>query len=121
MVTEFPEDVRVGSERLVKLTEPASRKVNALLSKEEPGRVLRIKISGGGCNGLSYKIDFVNKFRAGDIVVESSGAQIVVDSKSALYLRGTTLNFSDAMMGGGFKFENPNATSSCSCGESFSV
>ena len=64
---------------------------------------------------------FVGKFKKGDIVVESSGAQVVVDSKSALYLRGTTLNFSDALMGGGFKFENPNATSSCSCGESFSV
>lgn len=121
MVTEFPEDVRMGNERLIKLTDPASRKVNTLLSNEDSGKILRIKISGGGCNGLSYKIDFVNKFKSGDIVVESSGAQVVVDSKSALYLRGTTLNFSDALMGGGFKFENPNATSSCSCGESFSV
>ena len=121
MIETLPDGVRLGNERLIKLTESAAEKISALLSNEPEGSVLRAKISGGGCNGLSYKLLFVTAFRRGDIVVESSGAQVVVDSKSALYLRGTTLDYSHALVGGGFKFENPNATSSCSCGESFSV
>lgn len=121
MIDTLPEGVRLGNDRLVKITEPAAEKINSLLSKEPEGSVLRIKISGGGCNGLSYKMKFVTEFRRGDILVESGGAQVVVDSKSALYLRGTTFDYSHALVGGGFKFQNPNATSSCSCGESFSV
>ncbi|MCZ6675064.1 MAG: iron-sulfur cluster assembly accessory protein [Verrucomicrobia bacterium] len=117
----LPEGVRLGNDRLIHLTESAAEKTNTLLANEPEGSLLRVKISGGGCNGLSYKLDFVNTFKRGDIVVESSGAQVVVDSKSALYLRGTTLIYSNALVAGGFKFENPNAKSSCSCGESFSV
>ena len=121
MIETLPEGVRLGNDRLIQLTESAAEKINSLLAQEVEGSVLRVKISGGGCNGLSYKLKFVNTFKRGDILVESSGAQAVVDSKSALYLRGTTLNYSQALVAGGFKFENPNATSSCSCGESFSV
>ena len=121
MIETLPEGVRQGNDRLIKLTGSAAEKIKTLLTREPEDTILRVKISGGGCNGLSYKLDFVHSFRRGDIVVESSGAQVVVDSKSALYLRGTTLDYSHALVGGGFKFENPNATSSCSCGESFSV
>ena len=64
---------------------------------------------------------FVNESKRGDILVRSSGTQILVDTKSALYLRGTHLDYSDQMVAGGFKFSNPNAKSSCSCGESFSI
>jgi iron-sulfur cluster assembly protein len=64
---------------------------------------------------------FTEAPKRGDILVQSSGAQVLVDSKSALYLRGTKLDFSDKMVGGGFKFSNPNASASCSCGESFSI
>jgi len=116
-----PEGVRVGNERLVAVTAPAGRKLAALVEREGKGEYLRIKITGGGCNGLSYKMKFVPEPKRGDILVRSSGAQVVVDSKSALYLRGTTLDYSDKMVGGGFKFSNPNAKSSCSCGESFSI
>lgn len=92
-----------------------------LQEREGKGEYLRVAITGGGCNGLSYKMRFVDTFKKGDILVRSQGVQVLVDSKSALYLRGTVLDFSDKMIGGGFKFSNPNAKSSCSCGESFSV
>lgn len=118
---ELPEGVRVGNEKLVLVTSPAGQKLNSLIDREQKGEFLRIKITGGGCNGLSYKMKFVAEPKRGDILVVSSGAQVLVDSKSALYLRGTNLDYSDKMVGGGFKFSNPNAKSSCSCGESFSI
>ncbi|WP_269522336.1 HesB/IscA family protein [Coraliomargarita parva] len=118
---DLPEGVRLGNEKLVAVTEPAGRKLGALIEREQKGEYLRIKITGGGCNGLSYKMKFVSGPKRGDILVASSGARVLVDSKSALYLRGTILDYSDKMVGGGFKFSNPNAKSSCSCGESFSI
>lgn len=117
----LPEGVRLGNEKLVLVTQPAGRKLCALIEREDKGAYLRVKITGGGCNGLSYKMKFVKEPKRGDILVQSSGAQILVDTKSALYLRGTELDYSDKMVGGGFKFSNPNAKSSCSCGESFSI
>jgi iron-sulfur cluster assembly protein len=119
--TELPEGIREGNEKLVLVTEPAGAKLRSLIAREQKGDYLRIKITGGGCNGLSYKMKFVGDTKRGDILVRSSGAQVLVDTKSALYLRGTHLDFSDKMVGGGFKFSNPNAKSSCSCGESFSI
>jgi len=118
---QIPEGVRQGNEKLIRLTESAGEKLHDLLQRENNGSFLRIAVTGGGCNGLSYKMKFSDSFKRGDILVESSGICVVVDSKSALYLRGTTLDFSDALVMGGFKFSNPNAASSCSCGESFSV
>lgn len=118
---DLPEGVRLGNEKLVLVTPPAGVKLNSLIEREQKGAYLRVKITGGGCNGLSYKMKFVNDAKRGDILVQSSGAQILVDTKSALYLRGTELDYSDKMVGGGFKFSNPNAKSSCSCGESFSI
>ena len=118
---DIPEGVRLGNEKLVLVTEAAGSKLRALIEREGKGDYLRIKITGGGCNGLSYKMKFVAEPKRGDILVRSSGARILVDTKSALYLRGTQLDYSDKMVGGGFKFSNPNAKSSCSCGESFSI
>jgi iron-sulfur cluster assembly protein len=117
----LPDGVREGNENLVKLTEAAGRKVAALIAREQQGGFLRIAISGGGCNGLSYKMKFVPEPKRGDILVRSAGIQVVVDSKSALYLKGTHVDYSSAMVAGGFKFSNPNAKASCSCGESFSI
>lgn len=117
----LPEGVREGNENLIKLTGAAGTKVAALVARERTGEFLRVAITGGGCNGLSYKLKFVPEPKRGDILVRSSGARVVVDSKSALYLKGTHLDYSDAMVAGGFKFSNPNAKASCSCGESFSV
>jgi len=117
----LPEGVREGNEKLIQLTPAAGAKVNALAARDRAGDFLRIAITGGGCNGLSYKMKFVPEPRRGDILVRTGGAQVVVDSKSALYLKGTHLDYSNAMVAGGFKFSNPNAKASCSCGESFSV
>jgi iron-sulfur cluster assembly protein len=116
-----PEGVRLGNEALVSLTEPAGRKVAALAAREQQGAFLRIAISGGGCNGLSYKLRFVTEPRKGDILVRSAGADVIVDPKTALYLKGTVLDYSNKLIAGGFKFANPNAKASCSCGESFSI
>jgi iron-sulfur cluster assembly protein len=116
-----PEGVRLGSAALVNLTEAAGRKVAALAAREQQGGFLRIAISGGGCNGLSYKLRFVPEPRKGDILVRTAGAEVLVDPKTALYLKGTVLDHSSKLIAGGFKFSNPNAKASCSCGESFSI
>lgn len=120
-ITALPEGVREGNEKLILLTPAAGKKLLQLIAREQKGNFLRVKITGGGCNGLSYKMKFVAEAKRGDILVRSAGAMVLVDSKSALYLRGTHLDYSDKMVGGGFKFSNPNAKSSCSCGESFSI
>lgn len=120
-VSLLPEGVREGNETLVLLTLAAGTKVNSLVAREQQGEFLRIAISGGGCNGLSYKMKFVSAPKRGDILVRTAGVRVLVDSKSALYLKGTHLDYSAAMVSGGFKFSNPNAKASCSCGESFSV
>jgi iron-sulfur cluster assembly accessory protein len=116
-----PSTLRVADERLILLTPAAGVKVRSLAEREANGRYLRVAISGGGCNGLSYKLRFVGETKTGDILVRSQGVEVLVDPKSALYLRGTHLDYSDKMIGGGFKFSNPNAKASCSCGESFSL
>jgi iron-sulfur cluster assembly protein len=121
ILSALPEGVREGNENLVQLTAPAGVKVAALRAREGQGDYLRVAISGGGCNGLSYKLKFVPAPKRGDILVRTAGVPVVVDSKSALYLKGTRLDYSSALVAGGFKFSNPNAKASCSCGESFSV
>ncbi len=113
---------RVGDERLIKVTESAARKVGSLLAKQ--GRtqgVLRVAVVGGGCSGLQYKMDLQDGPANRDILVESSGIRVVVDPKSALYVTGSELDYVDALQEGGFKVKNPNAATSCSCGESFSA
>ena len=116
-----PEGVRVAGEMLVRLTPDAGGKVAALIAREKQGDFLRIAITGGGCNGLSYKMRFTGEPRRGDMLVPTGGVRVLVDPKTALYLKGTVLDYSHAMVAGGFKFTNPNAKASCSCGESFSV
>ena len=117
----LPEGVRVADERLLLLTPPAGDKVRTLIARDRAGDYLRVAISGGGCNGLSYKMKFVGEPKKGDLLVLTAGILALVDSKSALYLKGTHLDYSNKMIGGGFKFSNPNAKASCSCGESFSL
>ena len=115
------EGIREGNENLVRLTAAAGAKVAALIARDRAGDFLRIAITGGGCNGLSYKLRFAPEPKRGDILVRSAGTAVLMDAKTALYLKGTELDYSDKMIGGGFKFANPNAKASCSCGESFSV
>jgi len=113
---------RVGDERLIKLTASAARKVSTLLTKQgRANGVLRVAVVGGGCSGLQYKMDLQDAPASRDILVESSGVRVVVDPKSALYVTGSELDYIDALQEGGFKVKNPNAATSCSCGESFSA
>ena len=118
---EIPAGVREGNEKLVKVSPSAAIKIFQLIEREKKGDFLRIRITGGGCNGLSYKMKFVLEPKEGDIFVFSEGVKILIDSKTALYLRGTLLEYSDKLVAGGFKFANPNAKASCSCGESFNL
>lgn len=112
---------RVGDERLVKLTQGAAHKVTTLLTKQgRPNGVLRVAVIGGGCSGLQYKMDLQDAPASRDILVESAGVRVVVDPKSALYVTGSELDYLDSL-DGGFKVKNPNAATSCSCGESFSA
>jgi iron-sulfur cluster assembly protein len=112
---------RIGDERLIKLTPSAAQKVNSLLTRQgRPAGVLRVAVVGGGCSGLQYKMDLQDGPANRDILVESGGVRVVVDPKSALYVTGSELDFIDALEGG-FKVKNPNAATSCSCGESFSA
>lgn len=113
---------RVGDERLIKLTTNAAKKVSTLLTKQgRPGGVLRVAVVGGGCSGLQYKMDLQDNPANRDFLVESAGVKVVVDPKSALYVTGSELDYLDALTDGGFKVKNPNAATSCSCGESFSA
>jgi iron-sulfur cluster assembly protein len=113
---------RVGDERLIKVTASAAKKVNGLLTKQgRANGVLRIAVVGGGCSGLQYKMDLQDSPAGRDILVETGGIKVVVDPKSALYVTGSELDYVDALQDGGFKVKNPNAATSCSCGESFSA
>jgi iron-sulfur cluster assembly protein len=113
---------RVGDERLIRLTDAAGKKLVFLLQKQgRPTGVLRVAVVGGGCSGLQYKMDLQDQPQNRDILVESAGVRVVVDPKSALYVTGSELDYVDALTEGGFKVKNPNAATSCSCGESFSA
>ena len=113
---------RTGDERLVKLTASAANKVSTLLTRQgRPTGVLRVAVVGGGCSGLQYKMDLQDGPASRDILVESGGVRVVVDPKSALYVTGSELDYVEALQDGGFKVKNPNAATSCSCGESFSA
>jgi iron-sulfur cluster assembly protein len=82
---------------------------------------VRVGIQGGGCSGFSYTLNFDHKKAEGDLVIEQDGVRIFCDPKSMIYLRGTTLEYTDGLQGRGFHFQNPNAKGTCGCGESFSV
>lgn len=113
---------KTGNEKLVRLTPKAAGKVSGLLQKQ--GRAdgaLRVAVVGGGCSGLQYKMDLVNGPANRDILVRSQEVNVVVDPKSALFVSGSEVDFSDDLQKGGFKVTNPNAEAHCSCGESFSA
>jgi len=107
------------------ITDKAKEKVIQLMEEagiaNDPSYFLRVGVAGGGCSGLSYKLDFDNEQKTTDQVFEDRGVKIVTDLKSLLYLVNTTLDFSDGLNGKGFQFINPNASRTCGCGESFAV
>lgn len=114
--------IKIGNEKLVKVTEKASAKLNSLLTRQgRPEGALRVAVIGGGCSGLQYKMDLVDGPANRDIVVKSAGVNVVIDPKSALFVSGSLLDFSEDLQKGGFKVTNPNAVAHCSCGESFTA
>jgi iron-sulfur cluster assembly protein len=113
---------KIGNERLVKVTQKAAAKLGQLLERQgRPTGALRVAVIGGGCSGLQYKMDLVDGPMNRDILVESNQVRVVVDPKSALFVSGSLVDFSDDLQKGGFKVTNPNAVAHCSCGESFSA
>jgi iron-sulfur cluster assembly protein len=108
---------------MIYISDKAVQKVYQLKSEADltDEYFLRVSVVGGGCSGLSYKLDFDNETQPNDQVFEEKGVKLVTDLKSFLYLCDTTLEFSDGLNGKGFHFENPNASRSCGCGESFAV
>ena len=105
----------------IEISENAVKKIQALLAQQEKdAQGLRVKVVGGGCSGLSYKMD-LDVLRDGDRVFERDSVKVLVDRKSFIYLRGTELDYADGLMDSGFKLQNPNVKRSCGCGSSFSV
>lgn len=93
---------------------------NAIEQEGESGDGLRVSVIGGGCSGLQYNLDFEKEPRAGDCTMQFGEIQVFIDSVSAGYLKGTTIDYVSGLQGTGFKFNNPNARRTCGCGESFS-
>jgi iron-sulfur cluster assembly protein len=123
MTTEtLTANYKIGNERLIRITEKAARKLESLLlEKRKPDGALRLAVVGGGCSGLQYVMDLVDGPKERDILVPISNVRLVVDPKSALFVSGSVLDYSDDLQKGGFKVTNPNAVAHCSCGESFAV
>lgn len=108
---------------MITVTTKAIAEVRKLMSQETTdGELsLRVGVKGGGCSGLSYVLDFVKETRPDDKIMEFDGMKVVMDPKSAIYLNGTELDFTDGLSGSGFTFNNPNAQRTCGCGSSFAM
>jgi len=109
-----------AGEAVVTLTARASDKLKEIIAKQaRDDLALRVYVTPGGCSGFSYGMTFAEGTEEGDAVVEADGVRVVVDPMSAMYVKGSEIDFVDALMGGGFALRNPNAVSSCGCGQSF--
>ena len=117
--------MNIALENGIYISDKAKQKIFELMEQAgisaDSSYFVRVGVVGGGCSGLSYKLDFDNEQKPTDQVFENNGLRIVTDLKSFLYLVNTTLDFSDGLNGKGFQFINPNASRTCGCGESFSV
>ncbi len=114
-------EASASTEPVVHVTESAAQELKSLLTKpENAGKVFRLYVEEGGCSGFKYSMTF-DEQRPGDEVAEAHGVAVLVDSFSAQYLRGARVDFSDALVGGGFKVANANAKQSCGCGKSFTA
>lgn len=109
---------------MINISTKAAQKVSSLMQedgKSVDSSYVRVGVKSGGCSGLSYDMDFVEKAEDGDKLFQENGIKILVEKKSLLYLIGTTLEYSGGLNGKGFSFNNPNASKTCGCGESFSL
>jgi len=114
------QEAQAGEQPVVSMTSRAADKLKEII--QEQGRAdlaLRVYVTPGGCSGFSYGMTFAEGIEEGDAVVNTDGVRIVVDPMSAMYVKGSEIDFVDALMGGGFALRNPNAVSSCGCGQSF--
>lgn len=105
----------------ITITDRAVRRIGEILSGEPAGSLLRISVNGGGCSGFSYGFDIEGEPGADDLLLRRDGASVVVDETSLQYLQGSVVDFVDDLIGQSFRIENPQATSSCGCGTSFSI
>ena len=105
----------------VAVTDNAARRIAFLMSRETHPSMLRVAVAGGGCSGFQYVFDFDTKRNDDDLVIEKEGAVVLIDSTSLDLLRGSTIDYVEEMVGSSFQVQNPNASSSCGCGTSFSV
>ncbi len=106
----------------VDISVSAAKRVAEILAAEKPGSALRVGVDGGGCSGFQYTYDIVPGVRADDdVVIERDGATVLIDTTSLEFLRGSTIDFVDDLMGSMFKIHNPQATASCGCGTSFAI
>jgi len=108
----------------ITLTETAAKEISSIIGKQELSLEkvrLRVGVKGGGCSGFSYILDLTENQKDSDELFDQHGVKIICDPKSYLYLNGTTIDFKDEIMGRGFVFQNPNATTTCGCGSSFSA
>ncbi len=113
-----------ASDAPVRISEAAAREIQNIIKQQEldADKVrLRVGVKGGGCSGFSYLLDLTETQKDTDEMFEMHGIKVIVDPKSLLYLSGVTVDFKDEIMGRGFVFNNPNATSTCGCGSSFSA
>jgi len=117
-----PTAADLGMENLVTLTAKAVEMVKDAMQREGlTGYGIRVGVMGGGCSGFQYSMDFEQAPKEGDITLEQDGVKLYVDSMSSMYLQGVTVDYVVGLQGAGFKFNNPNAKSTCGCGSSFST
>jgi iron-sulfur cluster assembly accessory protein len=105
----------------VTVTERAAKRITEIVAGEEAARALRVSVEGGGCSGFQYRFDLVPEAAGDDVVLERSGAKVVIDRTSLGFLAGSEIDFVDDLIGASFRITNPNATQSCGCGTSFSL
>lgn len=103
------------------VTDSAARRILEILADEAPGSVLRVSVEGGGCSGFQYRFDVTADEQPDDLVIEKGGVKVVVDKTSLDFLSGARIDFVDDLMGASFRVDNPQASSSCGCGTSFSI
>lgn len=111
----------ITSETPVDLTANAAKRIAFLTDQESPGSKLRIEVQSGGCSGFSYGFKFDETVNDDDLVIERDGAVVLIDEMSLQFLQGARIDYAEDLMAAAFKIENPNASSSCGCGTSFSV
>jgi iron-sulfur cluster assembly accessory protein len=105
----------------VTVTDRAAKRITEIVAGEAAARALRISVEGGGCSGFQYKFDLVPEAAPDDVVLERSGAKVVIDQVSLGFLAGSEVDFVDDLIGASFRIKNPKATASCGCGTSFSI